>query len=202
MADETMIIVAGGSSVAEYDVRDLTSRGYVVGVNESALLCKVDAAITMDRLWFEHRWPQLKERSVPVWVRLSACKNVKTEPNELWIFSNDHTSTVMTDESATLNGTNSAMCALNLAYVARPKRLYLFGFDCMQGPGGKHYWYPPYPWATPKPGKLRDWSRQYGGIAQQLKERGVSVFNVSHRTALTCFPIISFKQFLKDTTHG
>ena len=193
----TVIVIAGGYSVREYFARDLRDRGFVIGVNDSCISAACDVGLTMDRLWMENRLLLVRTKQITMYVRDSAAKNIRDYP--MSIFTNDNKATVMSCDPTVLNGTNSGMCALNLAFQLDPARVYLLGFDMTVGPKGEHYWYPDYPWATPKAGKLRTWAKQYDQIAQQFKDMKIPVFNVNHRTALKAFPVISWKQFLKDT---
>ena len=52
-------VIGGGWSVGQYadQLDDLTSLGHVIGVNDASIHANVHEALTMDRLWFEHRWP-------------------------------------------------------------------------------------------------------------------------------------------------
>jgi hypothetical protein len=175
---DVVSVVAGGWSVSEVDLGRLP--GLVVGVNEAAVLVPLaDVAVSMDRLWAEHRWQRLvAARNVPAWPALLR-------------FTCDHTSTRLASEPGVLNGTNSGLCAVNLAYQLRPATLVLWGFDLQRGPRGEPYWYPPYEWANPakasSPGRLKAWAREYGVAAEQLRDAGVEVLNASPRSLLDQF---------------
>jgi hypothetical protein len=105
----------------------------VIGVNDAALHARVDAAISMDRLWTEHRWPDLTAKVLPTWIRRSALKNIGGRPFWLRPFECDHTSAEMTDAVGPLNGTNSGLCAVNLAFQLRPRLIRLYGMDLANG---------------------------------------------------------------------
>lgn len=194
------IIIGGGWSVSQFDVRDLRAYGHVVGVNEAAVLCKVDAGLTMDRLWAENRWHQLmtQQPSAELWIRDGADKALPYHPRrrKFWC---DHRAYVLSDDFNTFNGTNSGLCAINYAYQRRPKRLFLFGFDMCKGPKKQPYWYPPYPWANPeggtKPAKYVKWAEQFYAVADQLAKTHIEVFNVTTRSAIRAFPQISYRDF-------
>lgn len=91
---------------------------------------------------------------------------------------------------AGLNGTNSGMVAINLAWKMKPKVLYLFGFDMCRSPSGESYWHEPYSWApsgATKPGKYNDWTKEFGSIASAFRECGTNVINASLVSKLKVF---------------
>jgi hypothetical protein len=198
----TAIVIAGGWSVSQYDVSDL--RGLdriVVGVNESAVLAQCDVAITMDRLWAEHRWHKyFTMRTGDLWIRRGADKALPQHPRRRQ-FECDHESFNMSDVLGILNGTNSAMCALNHVFHRRPQHVYLFGFDMQRGPRGEPYWHKPYEWrpeGATKPGKYRDWVPQFDCIAHQFRKRGIVVKQVNNRSKIQAFEQIEYKQFAAE----
>jgi hypothetical protein len=192
------IVIGGGSTVAGYPHRYLTHQAHVYGINDAALWTDVHTCITMDRLWFENRWPYLKAKQVmDIWIREGCDKNVKVHHGK--VFKHLRTDYLQKDEG-TLAGSNSGACALNLAYQhsKRGDNIYLLGFDMCKGPNGEPYWYPPYPWTQPagatKPGHFRDWVVELSRFHAQLLVEGINVYNVTHRSELSVFPKISFDQ--------
>lgn len=178
-------IVAGGPSFRPENADDVP--GYVIGVNDAAFHLaqagvRVHEALSMDRRWAEWRWRFLAQHPDRVTLRRAATKNLPNPlPDHVHTFECDHTSTRLSDEEGTLNGTHSGFCALNRAYQLRPNLLYLYGFDMDLGPGGQQYWYPPYPWSKPRRGKLREWGGQFDAAARQLREAGVATYTVGSR---------------------
>lgn len=199
-----VIVICGGWSVTQYDVSDLRSRGYVIGVNESAVRFQCDEGLTMDRLWAEHRFAQfLLTRKGDLWLRRSAAKNLLPHPR-LRIFDCDHESCKMEHVPEILNGTNSGMVALNRAYQLKPIACYVFGLDMQKGPNGQPYHHPPYEWAKPEgatsPGKYKEWQPQFKAVMNAFKKRGVMLAQVNNRSAITTIPSISYEQFLEETS--
>lgn len=194
MQYKNVFVIAGGWSVSQYDLRGLRARGYVIGVNDSALHADVDLALSMDRLWIEHRHAEMLNRRIPMLLREGAAKSVRYGFD---VFECDHTSNMMSKKPRVLNGTNSGMCAINCAFQLEPERVFLLGFDMCRGPNDEPYWYPPYSWAekgATKPGKYVEWAKQFDGIAKQFEREGIAVFNVTNRSAITSFERISFDQ--------
>lgn len=154
----------------------------------------------MDRLWAEHRAERyFMENTGELWVRKGADKRLVQHPR-LIQFDCDHESSEMSCEVHTLNGTNSGMCALNLAYHCQPEQVFLFGFDMQKGPNGEPYYHKPYEWANKNgattSGKYKEWAPQFTRIAHQFARIGACVWNVNNRSVLECFPIIGYDGFL------
>lgn len=187
---ETVTVLAGGWSARAYLDR---LPGTIIGVNDAAVFSPCDIAVSMDRLWTEHRFPHLAEIARPAWLRRSALQNIP-RPLPDWVrpFACDNESTTFAEDPQheELNGTHSGFCALNLAYQMRPQRLVLVGFDMGKGPDGEAHWWPDYPWAKPggatTAGKFAQWAGQFAGAAAQFKAVGVGV-EVWGATAIPCF---------------
>jgi hypothetical protein len=168
-------VIAGGWSASQFDLAKLP--GTVIGVNDAGLLApRVDILVSMDRLWAENRFDRLRGLRKPTWLRRKTLINIDLTGCR-WVtpFENDHTSTVLSDEPGTLNGTHSGFCALNLAYQLRPRDLYLVGFDMRRGPQGEAHWFPQYPWSENSTGaaRLQVWAEQFEGAAKKLHAAGI-----------------------------
>lgn len=199
----SVTVIGGGWSAGQIDLARLP--GTVIGVNDAALVApRCDVAVSMDRLWTEYRWGELRERRMPAYIRRSATKNVDTRWPWCHVFECDHCSTEFSDSPGTLNGTHSGFCALNLAWKilrarAGDRRLFLLGFDMQSGPNGESHWYPPYPWARPggatTGGKFNAWARQFAKAAASFQVAGVAVSNVSSNSAVREFAVMHPNDF-------
>lgn len=200
-----VIVLGGGASVMEYRLRGIEERGYLIGVNDSALYTKSHVAFTMDRLWLEGRQLMLKTLNPPeVWYRKGTPKNF--DPPHVWnAYTHDEGyPTNMTREHGKLNGSNSGTCAVNRAFQLCPERVFLLGFDMQRGPKSEKHWYPDYPWAADeksgtKRGTYNDWAQEFADIALQFEKERIEVFNVNHRSLIEAFPVVSFDEFLRMT---
>jgi hypothetical protein len=208
MSDDTISILAGGWTARGYDRTKLP--GLVIGVNEASVLAPCRIALTMDRLWAESRFASLRlhwfhGQLDEFHVRASAAKNldlVESSEHREWVrvFDNDHTSVDLTDAPGRLNGTNSGVCAINLAYQMRPRRLILFGFDMNRSPAGDAYWHKPYEWApggATKDGKYRAWAAEFDLIARLCATAGIEVLNASQSSSIHAFPKVQPEKVLK-----
>lgn len=213
MSDRDITIVGGGWSVLNLALDRLCGR--VIAVNDSAILVpRWDYAVSMDRLWAEHRIDQLVIRStetIPpreIWLRRSALQNLTNYVSSWpWVhsFECDHASNIFSALAGRLNGTNSGFCALNLAWQLRPARVFLLGFDMNRDPHtGRAYWYPPYPWVEAQSGsttngKYAKWAQQFRGAATSFHRIGCKVFNVSPASAIDVFPKMTPAEYLRES---
>lgn len=192
-------VIGGGWSVKSVDLDSIP--GTIIAVNDSAFHAPYcDLIVSMDRLWTEYRWNDLRKRGAVSYLRRSAVQNLDTKFPWCHIFDCDHTKVEFSDYDRVLNGTSSGMCALNLAYILRPKTVYLFGFDMCRGPNGQAYWYPPYPWTRTggtSNGKYADWAKQFARPAKLFENAGIEVLNVSPGSAITAFPKIAPQELLR-----
>jgi hypothetical protein len=181
-------VIAGGCSAGSPE-HPPVGEGLVIGVNDAAFYTRCDIALSMDRLWAEHRWAAspagarspggLSAMRLAVFLRRSAAKNLPAARGVITRFDCDHNSTEMSVAPGVLNGTNSGLVALNLAYQMRPSRIVMIGFDLKAGPGGQCHWWPPYPWARPggatSSGKFKAWASQFKPFAAACREAGIQV---------------------------
>lgn len=178
---DVISIIAGGSSVRRVDRSRIP--GLKIGVNDSFVHEECDVCVSMDRLWTENRWTALVHEAKPTYLRDAAIKNIPDRPDWMHPFVCDISKPDLTEDWGSIHGNNSGFCALNFAYLARPKRIYLFGFDMVGG-----YWYPRYSWQGKKGGaRLGTWAREFGTAAGQLLKAGVEVLNVSPTSVVTAF---------------
>lgn len=189
MHGDTISILAGGWSAKAIDKSRLP--GVVIGVNDSAIHAKCAIAISMDRLWTENRWANLQALKCPAYIRISALKNIHARPAWLYPFGCDHQLAELSDDKSILNGTNSGLCALNLAYQMFPRTIILFGFDMCRGPNGETYWFSEYPWARAGGGtgnkRYAEWAGQFARAQEQCKAQGIEVLNASKHSKIDAF---------------
>lgn len=204
-------VIGGGWSVSqltkdtEYDLNSLTSYGHVIGVNDASILLDVHEALTMDRLWFENRWPALRDSRVQeVWVRQKCDCNVERKsPRDRWKTFRHFHSPGMSDQPGTLHGANSGTCAINLAFqqMTEGDTLFLLGFDMCKGPNGEPYWWAPYPWAKPAGAtsdkRYEEWRQEFRAIHNQFISKALNIFNVSSRSLIEHIPKISFAHMME-----
>lgn len=174
-----MSIIGGGWSAKRHDLNAL--HGTVICVNDAAMHSpRCDIAFTMDRLWFENRLTALNYMQVETYARRSAARSVlDSPPSWLHTFECDNGSAMFGPHLGQLNGPNSGHCALNLAFLMRPKRIDLIGFDMKRGPKGEAYWYPGYSWARVGGGtgntRYAEWAKMFDIGLTQCRDAGIEV---------------------------
>lgn len=196
---DTVSVVASGWSLTDVDVTRIP--GVRIGVNDSAWRIGCTWGVTMDRLFLENRIKELSaafENVGGFFYRRGIDKNV-SPPSNFIPFDNNHESIEMTGNSNCLNGTNSGLCAVSLAFSLVPRRVLLWGFDMCRNPiTGAAYYHDPYPWAKPggatSNGRYAVWAMEFDRVAAQFKKRGIEVLNASPVSKITAFPKIKPEQ--------
>ncbi len=179
MLPDSVVIIGGGWSASRHNLAALT--GCVICVNDAVMHApRCDIAFTMDRLWFENRLTALNHMQVETYARRSAARSVLESPPEwLHAFECDNTSATFGPHLGQLNGPNSGHCALNLAFLMRPRRIELIGFDMKRGPKGECYWYAPYSWAKQTGGtgntRYAEWATMFDEGLMQCRDAGIEV---------------------------
>lgn len=199
---DEVTIVAGGWSFRKVEDHSAL-RGTLVAVNDAAIHLRrpPDVIVSMDRLWAEHRWPQIRDMDADIWLREAAAKNIDhASYPRVHIFKCDNTTCAPSPLAHVLNGSNSGACALNLVYRWFPRRVWLYGFDMGRDEKGRAYWYPPYPWARPSgqtgEGKYRTWAEQLSVLATAFRASGIEIVQVGPSSTLPGIGRVPFKEAL------
>lgn len=199
---DDVILLASGPSINNYDLRDLEQHGHLIAISASALYTKPHVAFSMDRRAAEMCYPIWKTQGIPeIWLREGTTQNIVVGANTTLYRHDGNSPTTMTFTHGLLNGSNSGTCAFNLALQRAKKRIFMLGYD-MCRMGQIPYWHPTYPWnaiGASKDGNLRAWAAEYENISEQVRKKGIEVFNVNHRSALEVFPKITYDEFLRMT---
>lgn len=187
-------MIAGGWSLKGIDFGKIP--GFKIGVNDSAWRAETELGVTMDRLFFEGRFKQLDDRYRPpargamyiragidkaglapaTWVQFD-CDNESAEMSRAWA------------PRCRLNGMNSGICGINLAFRQNPERVILWGFDMCRNPAtGAPYYHEPYPWGRPlgntTDGKFMQWAKAFADIRRQFDAAGIELINASPGSAI------------------
>lgn len=198
MKGQTISVIASGWSLAEIPLDRIP--GYRIGVNDSAWRTRCDAGVTMDRLFFEGRQQQLRQAfpehyRQAFFYRAGIDKAGQALPT--WVpFDCDNESTQMARgllPTCRLNGLNSGICAINLAFRMNVARVILWGFDMCRAADGRAYYHDPYPWApagATKPGKYGSWALQFQSIYSQFSAAGIELVNASPVSQIKSIPKI------------
>ncbi|MEN6621482.1 MAG: hypothetical protein ABFD50_08045 [Smithella sp.] len=199
---DTIFIIAGGPSVKGLPLEKLKGKGFILAVNDSFLHAPFDAIVSMDGRWMFNRYEQLRSIQAKFYAR---DKQFKKWCAAGWLWTGvelldvDHTRSGMGETWEKLKAKHSGAMALNIAYLMRPKRIYLFGFDHTGVPNGgneSEHWYGKYPWRPHR----KSFNHQYEWIvdhrvcAEQFHDKGIEVFNVSQLSMINVYKRIQFKE--------
>lgn len=179
MSPHEISIIAGGPSAKRIDLAKLP--GTIICVNDAAMHApRVDIIVSMDRNWLENRWHALEHLGLPTYLRLSALHNMLDHMHRAWLwpFECKHNTAQFGNHRCTLNGPNSGHCALNLAFVMRPKRITLVGFDMRHAKDGSAHWYPRHSWGK-ESGKYPEWEIALQDGIRQCEGAGIEVIRHS-----------------------
>jgi len=126
----------------------------------------------------------------PTYLRKAALLNIHERTPLMFVYDCDIYANEFSENWDNIGGNNSASCAMNFAYLARPLAIYLFGFDMTVS-----YWYPNYSW-NPKPRRgLGHWVKQFDRARSQCDFQGIEVINVSDVSLIKAFKTVTPKEF-------
>jgi len=199
--DLPLIIVGGGPSLRNYDIKDLRSRGRVVLLNDAAMFCKGDVLFSMDANWIKRSTDMINS----------------FEGEEVWLVVSDHQQQQayvrpvrhlkkMSSKVTTLSRTtdqiycagNAGFAVLNLALLKGARLIYLLGYD--MGKGVHEQWHKSEE-ALSLPKRVRNpqyyarWAQRIEEISQVLREKGIRVINCNPASSLKCFEFSSYETF-------
>lgn len=197
-----VFIIGGGPSAKGFDFNRLAGLGSVLAVNDAFRHVPFEAVVSMDGRWMSHRAPELKNRRATLYAsRKHFCKWLGDDDawSSLFLFDVDPYKQGMSDENG-LYAKHSGAMALNLAYQARPERVYLFGFDHTNQPDAGQYsehWYGTYEWRKPREGftHMDEWIEDHNHAARQFAAAGIQVFNVSPISRVEAYERMTYDQF-------
>jgi hypothetical protein len=190
---ETVSIVAGGPSALKCGAA--RAPGTVIAVNDAFRHVRHDVVLTMDGRWLRYRIPG-GELLKPLYARRSAWIKAGFAPAltsggygvRAHLYECDNNATEFGCDVDTLNGPNSGYVALNLAFVMRPVRVFLFGFDHK----GAHFhaeneWTQRGEGCRNTPKKFARWADACVHARKQFDDAGIRVINTNHDSAIRAF---------------
>jgi hypothetical protein len=190
---EYVFLIAGGPSTEEHAaaLRQLKHCGYFMGVNDSFLHVPCDAIVSMDGRWMHERREDWLKTDIPKHLSWKHYKKwLKDDPREtlpkdnIFLYDVDTKKTGMSVNTTTLFAKHSGAMALNLAFLMKPKAVFLFGMDHTAHRFGqtiKEHWYGDYPW-RPKRDlfyHMKEWLPDHDVAAKQFTEAEIGVYNIS-----------------------
>ncbi len=199
--DKPTLIVGSGSSLKGFDFGALRGLGYILAVKEAIWdLPFADACFSLHMPWPRRREKELKALAVPLYLAVPRGMSEKQYdpiiPQAIYIERGNEKH--LSDDPKLIHaGGNSGFGALNLAYLKRPKTIYLFGFDYNRS--GGHYC--PDRYENPDSHNARyweNWGDNFINVKHQLAAKGMTVINASPNSSIKAFPKVSIEQAMVD----
>lgn len=194
--DDPVFIIGGGPSLEGRDLRGLTSRGWVLGVNRAADFVPVHATFTLDAKFLTERASDLSAwtRTGEVYAAVPEDWERAPAPGVTYLRRVQGTG-LSGARTAIVNGLNSGYGALNLAVLKGARLIYLLGFDMVPLPkDAPSHWHGGYPWHTGSSHKYYGrWADKFKAAAADCNARGVYVANANSKSAIDAFPFVTYE---------
>lgn len=200
--DAPVIIVGAGPSLAGFDFNRLRGLGHILALNQKAWdLPFADACFSLDIQWMGRDPSKLEELAArtPLYLAVPDQKQPIHEhvSGAIYLRRDRQCGPLSEDPSTIEAGGTTGFGGLNLAYLKRGKRIFLFGYDYDDG-GLGHDKPEQYPWHPPGH-NARYWPRwavNFGPTVSQLARAGVEVTNVlgSRPSNVKAYPTCTIEQ--------
>lgn len=201
---DRIFIIGGGPSARGLDFQKLVGYGYLLGVNDSFLHTPCNGLASMDGRWVFKRSKEIKAAGIDTFL---SRRHAEKWMGKGWAWDGvtllevDHLQHGMSETHKKIYAKHSGAVALNVAYLARPKEIYLFGFDHTDDRKSGEYsehWYGQYEWRPKRTTyyHMNPWIEDHEVAASQFKKSGIWVFNVSQISKIKAYPKIDFDDVL------
>ena len=194
------IIIGGGDSLRDNNFPwDTLKDEMTIGCNAAYKLGKEICSIVLwgDSNSFPTFKDELRDCDIPIFTQSPKLFNSKLP----WLRTIRRMPHGLHHDAIGWNG-NTGVGAINLAFLLGCPKVYLLGFD-MSISNGRSNWHNDYKKLKKQPGRLThgrfmrdiekyvvpDWKAKFGDR---------EIINVNDRSRLTCFPILSYSEFLAE----
>lgn len=184
----TVVCLASGPSLTAADVAYCRGRAVVLAIKDAIRLAPwADVLYACDAKWWQHYGDRLT---------FTGQKYTLEHTARQWatVLENTGDSGLEVTPTGLRTGKNSGYQAINLAVHLGATRIVLLGYDMAPDDTGKHHWFGAHPWKTTPPYKL--FLPFFQTLVAPLAQLGITIWNASRRTALTCFPCVSLEEAL------
>jgi len=188
--DKWCVIVAAGPSLLRSDVDLLRNHVSAIAVNCAVFFTPwASTCFAADSVWWRYYAPKIK------WFKGDRVSRTHRAPGmHMW-----------RGVTWGRTGGNSGHMAIQYAVDEGAVNIVLLGYD-QQKTSGKAHFHQDHPKMAQdgqrtnmaNAGGIAAWPRFMARTAQDLQKRGVTVINLSRRTALACFPRMTVEQFLEE----
>lgn len=201
VASEIIFIIGGGPSAKGIDFQTLSQYGYLLAVNDSFKNARCDGVFSMDGRWMSHRQELMRNQGLDCFLskkHFNKFIGIENKWNRCQLYRVETFQPGMS-EGPGLYANNSGFGAMNLAYLAKPKQIYLFGMDLTNAEDGDEHWYGDYEWRL---GRRKNtfftrWIDDHQIAAKQFDAAGIYIANVSEISKIESYPKVHYDE-LRD----
>lgn len=198
-----VLLIGGGPSLIDFDFNLVTDDFFVMGTNYVYKRCHVDWLHFADMYTFDINWRDIVLLDCPVSTCAHVDEHDMISAEEYWSrvgvkYYANYTRNADLDlgDNTFVCGSHSGHQAINIAIKNGAKEIYLLGFD-MKSSSGRAEWHDEHhPQRTCTVASMEDqaslWREKMVTIIPFLEEAGVTIYNSTPGSALTCFPFKSF----------
>lgn len=195
---ETVVVMATGPSLTAADVDACRGKARVIAVNNAFTLAPwADVLYSSDRYWWPHHKgvPSFTGPKYGIGSTVGKNNPFHRYP-DIQVLRNTGYSGLELDPRGLRNGKNSGYAAVNLAVHFGVSRILLLGFDMGIKRGAVHFFGNHVGMSNPTDSLFESFRRHFKTIVEPLREAGVSVFNCTPGSSLSCFPMADLRSAL------
>jgi len=198
-SSDLVYLIGGGPSITDFPVDKL--QGITLGANKSAFRFNCDMMASLDRNFVNNYTKEITEfvgKGKKVFLCYPPNDRVHIPIPGVTYLLKEH-SDGLSEKPEAVYGVHTGYVCLNIAFLAKAKRIALLGFDMQYSKSGKSHCHEGYTWQNLQTPKYYDqWSRNFAAAASQLKEAGAEVINFvgPEGSLITEFPKLPLEQLL------
>jgi len=190
--NETVVIIAGGPSITEKNIRYVENRDVdILGINDAYRICnRLNYLYACDRRWWHYHYSRIGD------LPKKKFSLEKVGYPDVIQMKDDGPEGLSLEWPKIRHGKNSGYQAINLAILLGYNYIVLLGYD-MQHTDGKVHWFGDHPEQLNNAPveRIKTWIGFYNDMAT-LIPKNIKVLNATRKTALTCFKKISLRKVL------
>lgn len=193
---EKVFIIGGGPSVNDYDISLIQGKGRVIATNNAYKIASwADWLVFADSVWYDWHKDNLKDVTMSI-ISGGYFSNLHSlHPNIVNWRTSNLPGLITNYTGGNLSGKNAGHMAISLAEFLGSRTIILIGFD-MNTNAPSSQWHNEHKRATNTFMYESEFIPEFNQVAEELKSKGVRVFNVNKDSAIKCFDYISFKDSL------
>jgi len=196
-------IIGGGSSLKEFNTSCIKDKILTIAVNCAGITIAKWADMLF---WSDYRWYEWNMSSVLTFKQLKVTRLRTSNPHfkNRYIGIKDinvlnfNPDLALSHSPDVIGGFDSGSTALNIAYLYGANPIYLLGMD-MKTINNEHNFHTLHRLEpTTKDRYKKRFIPVFDRMAVELRNKNITVYTVSTNTALKCFPVLTYKEFMVE----